>query len=954
MLYFCVICGVLISRTSIAPGTVPTEDLEWYQQLRVDNANISGVGFFNSLDRILAPLDYQNSFTDANANLVSYTPFRDPELGTWCFSFHVLCWEIQLQRVPEGRSNITKFSTIFFQTFMRPGHEYGGAAQFQKPVGNPIRSIIDQRFAHLLGHPLQFLDVPELLSSLTQSTRSYPQRPTIITAWNSSLRYDAFSSFSPEIFYMIISLLSSADLQQLRLASRCAEHMIDPTSLPQSFWRSIFCTDFEMGFASPIDTSGHLNWRDAYFMLKHALRDSSSSARLKNRHRIWRLAAETLPRVSSPGAMIRTQFSADVHKLLLSGSRRLEDRHIVLPLDELVITSIQISTVRFNLQEFISGLKFQLVNTSTRTFTGLQLGYMSPGTNRSIIIAPSVHVMGFEVASCVRGVTGIRVVVDGGAQPQWVGNEGNGEAYIAIGQLTLTRKTRLIASFDIYDPRFRSFNPILIMDFGGPNGRRLPQLTKIVAHMLKKSAPFDGLAFYFKDQSCINFGGQGPMEVSSLIDGPVKSAKNDQVLSHRLRTNFGNVFIFSRDELGYSQATKSENPFIQTEKKTVETLEAPTGQQITGLTAVLEACNVREAQRPSGLPTGIGVLTDSLSESARSASSLGSYLIGEVSNHCRAYTSAPLQSVKRIRFSSGKTGRPRCYSEVSGLWFDYHRSRSSIVGQWFSESASMSLDEGEIITGVTIWLSNGRESFSQKYYTGLVVWVSISTSLRTVSYPDEVSFPTDKHTVVRFQENRQENRLKDLSYLAWVFNDAWDFPRVISRLKMPDTKLILWDTNNFLSRRYYGRDDQYLITGLRFTYRSGASGVIGDVSGRQIHEPSTFEPDEEVRKVELFMDWIGLFQIIVSRTSPDTYVITRKCLVSLQKRHRGDRPSMAGQFNRHEVDFSRRKFSKHYFGADYTAQDERECLPKGDVVGIWGFEMPEEKFHIGFVFLEES
>lgn len=34
MLHFCVICGVLIRRTSFAPGVLPDDDLQWYQQLR--------------------------------------------------------------------------------------------------------------------------------------------------------------------------------------------------------------------------------------------------------------------------------------------------------------------------------------------------------------------------------------------------------------------------------------------------------------------------------------------------------------------------------------------------------------------------------------------------------------------------------------------------------------------------------------------------------------------------------------------------------------------------------------------------------------------------------------------------------------------------------------------------------------------------------------------------------
>lgn len=35
MLHFCVICGVLIRRTSFAPGVLPDDDLQWYQQLHI-------------------------------------------------------------------------------------------------------------------------------------------------------------------------------------------------------------------------------------------------------------------------------------------------------------------------------------------------------------------------------------------------------------------------------------------------------------------------------------------------------------------------------------------------------------------------------------------------------------------------------------------------------------------------------------------------------------------------------------------------------------------------------------------------------------------------------------------------------------------------------------------------------------------------------------------------------
>ncbi len=171
------------------------------------------------------------------------------------------------------------------------------------------------------------------------------------------------------------------------------------------------------------------------------------------------------------------------------------------------------------------------------------------------------------------------------------------------------------------------------------------------------------------------------------------------------------------------------------------------------------------------------------SPSACLASSLGSYLVSEASNGCRVYTSADLQSVSCIRFSRGHPGRPRHEGEIPGLWFDYHgRSRPSIAGQWLSEGGSTSLEEGEVISGITIWLSKGRKSFSERYYMGRVIRILISTSLRTVSFPDDFPLSTDELIVVRSQENRFEELVSDTCSVIFVCIDYQFFVSQCSRL----------------------------------------------------------------------------------------------------------------------------------------------------------------------------
>ncbi|RDW93995.1 uncharacterized protein DSM5745_01317 [Aspergillus mulundensis] len=1083
MRHYCVVCGVNISRAAAAPGTVPEESLSWYQELRVavrrhddlDAATISGLGFINSSNELTVAEDYQSRFDDANVNLHTYFPFYDLEQRTWSFTLHAICWEILLQRVPEGAANIAKLSNVFFQIvfctiwsrhrYMRPGHDFGGAAQFQKPVGDPIRRMTDEGFAQMLSRPSQFCDVPEILSSLSQfqKPRSRHRRFVPMTVRIPSAGFDLFSSLPAEVLHMILSILSSVDIRHLRLASRRVASVTDPASLPQSFWRSRFCADAEMGFALPTNESGHQNWRDAYFLLKDTLSDSSCVPRVKNRLRIWSLVginatllaghmigdglhgdqctgtilipaeAETLTSDVLPGRMVRTSAFVDEHNLLPSGSRKLHDRVVVLPLGTCAIIRVNISTILFNSEKFVSGLQLGVVNTSTQAITNLSLGFISPD-HQLIEIAPTVRITGFELATCPRGVTGIRAIVDRGPQPQWVGDTGNGEAQFAFGILNFTREGSdilLVASFDAFkmialgvtegssevgfdkpfvsqpvwtptyprktvalapepwNPRPDTSSPILNIDFGGPTGERLTRLTRIVSHMVDKSSPFVGLSFYLDDQSFFHFGQRGSMEVSSFIDGPggelissiivERSAEDDRVLSQRIVTNLGNELIFSSNELEHSQVAEhipvlndglGPNPFIKMEEKIIETLKPHPGHQITGLTATTEAdagfflnlglqCEkLQQAPDSSSAGEKKGV-TNSASLSASLASSLGSYIIAEAGNGLRAYTSAALQSVKCIRISNGSTRRPRLDNEVSGLWFEYHGSCPSIVGQWLCEGASMSLDTEEIITGITIWLSDGRYSRAERVYNGRVIRVSITTTLRTVSYPEEL--PPTKYTVLRFHGSH----LEKLSHMVWVFNNAWDFPRVIPIPTLSGAKVTLWHPNDFLATRpfaspdkvlwkgisvtdnlisitgYHGHNNGNLVTGLKFTYSSGTSREMGDVTGHQTHNVLTFEPDEEIQTVEFIADSRRLLDVVFHSEKGSSGKSRRRALV--------DAPDSEA-FERHEVDTFQRTFQSHYWGSDTPD----EGVLSGEVVGIWGFLMADEALVTGFVLLEES
>ncbi|KAJ0425254.1 hypothetical protein BJY00DRAFT_204588 [Aspergillus carlsbadensis] len=1113
MLHYCVICGVVIGRSSGAPEDVPSV-LEWYQALRVvlvhkgsedasalwlasQPAILSGVGFVNSLDRIIAPSDHEHCFADNGANLIAFTPFHDLEADSWCFTFHASCWDILLERVPEGRSNVARFSTVFFQAlfctswgryrYIRPGHDFGGASQFQKPVGNTVRNITDQGFEYLLAQPSRFRDLSEILSSLPQAPRCSPERSAKRTKLRPLSGSDILSRLPIEVLFLILSLLPSVDIQQLRLASRYIASITDPGSLLQSFWCSRYCADFEMGFAAPTQVVGNQNWRDAYFALRQVLRDASNalSERARNRKRIWKLTginsallAQFTPGIclrgdlctqstrlghgggaisdsSLGGSMISGQIFEGCDGLLRSGSWRLHDRAIVLPLDDCTIQRIRVSTVLFNSQRFISGLQFRLVDTSTQVVTDLSLGYISPDTSHPIEIPLSTRISGLKLAICSRGVPALRILSEGaencGSGAQWVGNIGSANPDIAVGKLSFwsgeARKIRLVAALDAFKiialgvaepnstdleifngyasqplwtpsypretvslvpmPELESsgFDPILNVDFGGPNGERLPRLTRIVARMLGRADPIVGLTFYFCDHTSDHFGRHGSMEVSSFIDGPggerissviVETSTADcRVLSLLMHTNRGNALIFAHNEMLDSDVTEvrprfcdKPNPFIVAREDCVEGFQAPVGQQITGFTAILEAehgsfktfgLQCEKGEMPPATLINGAAHPSSVSVAARLSAPIGSYLIQEKSNGCRAYTSASLRSVKSIGFSSGHASSPRLPSEVSGLWFEYYESCPSIVGQWLSEGTTRSLEEDERIAGISIWLSNSRMSFSEKYYTGRVVRVSISTSLRTVSYPDEEPLPAEGYTVMRFEENR----LEELSSLVWVFNNAWDFPRVIKTLRPSRAQVVYWDPHQFAERRpwtapqpalwvgasgadklvsvtgYHGRWTKSSIIGLRFSYSSGVCRDVGDVSSSQALELVQFHPDEDIAQVTLVTDWDGLIQIMFHCSKPSDghggsdSAKTRCAFVGVSPDELTSSITSGG-VTLYEIDLLRRRYKSHYSsGAGDLAHCE-EALPEGEVAGLWGFLRPHEKLVVGCVVFSQE
>lgn len=152
-------------------------------------------------------------------------------------------------------------------------------------------------------------------------------------------------------------------------------------------------------------------------------------------------------------------------------------------------------------------------------------------------------------------------------------------------------------------------------------------------------------------------------------------------------------------------------------------------------------------------------ITTSRVPSVAAQSTQDSKLISETSKACNAYTMAPLDNLKQMRFSCRTNNRPRHGYEDSGLWFEYFPPRPpSILGQWISEVDAITFDEGEELIEVIVWMSKLRYSRNVYYHQGRVVKISVLTSLNQAkSVPaDNELLAADDSMILRFQANRLE------------------------------------------------------------------------------------------------------------------------------------------------------------------------------------------------------
>ena len=265
--------------------------------------SISGIGYFNRLNEIVAPHEPEYFYWDPRASVKTYRLDGGESGNDRSFMFHAACWSILVDRVAHygNQDVINKIGYRLFQVLhcthvdeglFQPGHDYGGIARFRKPPSHMVREMLDQGYEWCFVEPSKFASVDDILRSLKSISPPLElaelNRSSIAASHET---VDGFSKLPAEVVHSILSWLPSDDVCRLRLASRSVASKSHRDALPQSFWWSRFFPDHEMGFALPIRIEeGYHDWRALYFKIKQGL-GLDGAEQLRNRKRIWDLVS---------------------------------------------------------------------------------------------------------------------------------------------------------------------------------------------------------------------------------------------------------------------------------------------------------------------------------------------------------------------------------------------------------------------------------------------------------------------------------------------------------------------------------------------------------------------------------------------------------------------------------------------------------------------------------------
>ncbi|KAF5622077.1 uncharacterized protein FTJAE_11044 [Fusarium tjaetaba] len=591
---------------------------------------------------------------------------------------------------------------------------------------------------------------------------------------------DLFSKLSTELNHCIINLLDNVSLCNLRLASKAVANLSKPTELPQTFWASRFNYDREMDFF-PTDYKRTETWRDLYFNVKDALRDTSSAGHMTNRRRIWwglgmitpyliamldqrprlddttrlreelvSLGYEMTQKVQGFGGDRGANPSGDIH---VRGSRYLKLR--------LGGARISVTRAYIDGRDYITGFRVTRRDHTER----FRIGLINTYEETRFVIKPSDQVIALKVATTFGGIVGLAFRIKdelGGVDWKIVGKVDKPDDYVGttllkpqngpyISGLLLGLDACKVVSIQLVE-KLRDATAV-------DKRRSLGQ-----QHVWHPAPPQPDVVTKFtptvneEPAFILNMDFGGPS--GSLLPLLTRAALFVDDINHTVK---GLGFYYTdgtEREFGFREIVSDSRQRLTAIELSVP-IDGAAGERIVGLYA-MGRWSFRVRMIPSyGSLQSFGLVH--LDHPDSSQPQWPSPARKRYKGHPGPSNSVCLNNVKRVGISCGREGRSRRPEQVSGFHFEFwDNSRPVYVGQWFKEIGHLDVCEGERITSFTFW----NELVGCTYHNGRYAKYSGVRIQKSGPEPNAVEVHPGPHRDMH-ESSHTENRFERLDSIVW-------------------------------------------------------------------------------------------------------------------------------------------------------------------------------------------
>ncbi|KAJ5627220.1 hypothetical protein N7528_004647 [Penicillium herquei] len=373
-----------------------------------------------------------------------------------------------------------------------------------------------------------------------------------------------FDGLSPELRSEIFSYLSFSEVLSLRLVCRALALFATTSTLSQSYWRSRFFLGQEADFLFPSPTKSQ-NWMQLFNWTSLSLKRGVLS--LVNRKRIRNLLEPFAALSELSGVFPRCEpYGSAFCPANNSDSFPPSFEKTSLPLQVGSSFSGLLPSGSTDISSY-TGCRMTLFGPAESWAADFSIGYHIPGSVKWIEMPDNSCLREIHVAFCSEGLAGIRFVFADSTSSNWIGDtEGPGMAfgtltvhegpdpqyllagldYFKIVSLGLS-KVNEAPSYDLIDSpssqsllwapcapnkksveistllplsnASRTFEPLMNIDFDGPEDLVVGRVRRITCYMTTGHCPLVGIEIFHSDGRSVLCGMRNGCELSFFLDG---------------------------------------------------------------------------------------------------------------------------------------------------------------------------------------------------------------------------------------------------------------------------------------------------------------------------------------------------------------------------------------------------------------------------------------------------